>query len=274
MEYSLETVFLFTAAMLVAGVVAGLIAGLLGVGGGIVLVPILFYLFIGLGVAESIRMHMAVGTSLTTIVATAASSTRAHYRRGAIDIALLRSWGPWLFIGAILGMVVFGKITSASLSVVFGVVALIVMVYMLLAREPEGEAADRFPRGPVRWLLGLIVGGVSSIMGIGGGTLSVPLLSIFRYPMRRAVATAAAIGLLISVPGAVGAFLNGRGHPDLPPFSIGYVNLLAFIILVPITGFVAPYGARIAHSINPRLLRLAFAVFLLFNAINMLASAL
>jgi len=273
-EYSMETIALFTGAMLAAGVVAGLIAGLLGVGGGIVLVPILFYIFIALGVEESIRMHLAVGTSLTTIVATAASSTRAHYRRGAIDLALLRSWGPWLFAGAIIGMVIFGKIRSSSLSIVFGVVALIVMVYMLVAREPDAGSRDCFPRGPVRWLLGLIVGGVSSIMGIGGGTLSVPLLSIFRYPMRRAVATAAAIGLLISVPGAIGAFLNGRGHPDLPPFSFGYVNLMAFVILVPVTGLVAPWGARIAHTINPRLLRLAFAVFLLFNAINMLASAL
>lgn len=273
MEYSIETMALFALAVVAAGVVAGLIAGLLGVGGGIVLVPVLFYLFTALGVDEAIRMHMAVGTSLTTIVATAMSSTRAHYAKGSIDIALLRSWGPWLFIGAVGGMIVFGSIDSSSLSLVFGSVALLVAVYMVFAKEPTEENADAFPKGPLRWIMGLIVGMVSSIMGIGGGTLSVPLLSIFRYPMRRAVGTAAAIGLLISVPGAVGAFLSGMGHDNLPPFSLGFVNVLAFVVLVPLTGFIAPYGARIAHSIKPRHLRYAFALFLLFNSVNMLSSS-
>lgn len=274
MQYGMETIILFTLAMLAAGVVAGVIAGLLGVGGGIVLVPVLFYLFTLLDVDPSIRMHMAVGTSLTTIVATALSSTRAHYAKRSIDLRLLKSWGPWLLLGAIGGMVVFGSIDSSSLSLVFGTVALIVALYMVFAKEPAEETADNFPGGVIRWLMGLVVGGVSSIMGIGGGTLSVPLLSIFKYPMRRAVGTAAAIGLLISVPGAIGAFLSGMGNPHLPPFSLGFVNILAFLILVPVTGFVAPYGARIAHAINPRALRYAFAVFLLFNATNMFISAI
>src|SRR5699024_9484876 len=129
-------------------------------------------------------------------------------------------------------------------------------------KEPETEDPDKFPKGIFRWLLGLIVGGVSSIMGIGGGTLSVPILSIFKYPIRRAVGTAAAIGLLISIPGALRDFLSCMNHPDLPPFSFCYVNLLAFIIWGPLTGFMAPYGARMAHTINPRHLKLAFVAFL------------
>lgn len=274
MEYSVEAMLIFGSAILVSGIIAGLIAGLLGVGGGIVLVPVLFYLFTALDVDPSIRMHMAVGTSLTTIVVTAMSSTRAHYARGSVDLALLRSWGPSLFFGAVLGMVIFGSIDSSSLSLVFGTVTLLVALYMVLAREPDGEDADRFPKGIVRSALGLVVGLVSSIMGIGGGTLSVPLLSIYRYPMRRAVGTAAAIGLLISVPGAVGAFLSGLGQQNLPPFSLGFVNVLAFAILVPVTGYVAPFGARLAHAIKPRYLRFAFALFLLFNSINMLSSGL
>ncbi|HLU03363.1 MAG TPA: sulfite exporter TauE/SafE family protein, partial [Advenella sp.] len=168
----------------------------------------------------------------------------------------------------------FSAIDSGSLSFVFGFVAVLVAMYMLLAKEPTAETTDRFPTGVARAMLGLIVGGVSSIMGIGGGTLSVPLLSIFRYPMRRAVGTAAAIGLLISIPGAIGAFLSGLDNPNLPPFSIGFVNLLAFVILVPVTGVVAPFGARIAHTIKPRHLRYAFAVFLLFNAVNMFLNAI
>lgn len=273
MEYSIEIVGLFSLAIFAAGVVAGIIAGLLGVGGGIVLVPVLFYLFTLLGVDEAIRMHMAVGTSLSTILVTAFSSTRAHHAKKSIDLALLRSWGPWLLLGSVLGMLVFGSVSSSFLSLVFGSVALLVAIYMFFSAEPKGESADNFPQGVFRWVMGLVVGSVSSIMGIGGGTLSVPLLSIFKYPMRRAVGTAAAIGLLIAVPGAVGAFLSGLHHPGLPPFSLGYVNLLAFAILVPVTGFVAPYGARLAHSIKPAHLRYAFAVFLVFNSINMLASA-
>lgn len=273
MEYSIEAIGLLVGAMLAAGVVAGIIAGLLGVGGGIVLVPILFYLFTLIQVDPSIRMHLAVGTSLTTIVVTAMSSTRAHYLKGSIDIKLLKSWGPWLLLGAIGGMSVFGSINSSSLSLIFGSVALMVAVYMLLAKEPTEQTTDRFPKGVIRGVMGLIVGGVSSIMGIGGGTLSVPLLTIFKYPIRRAVGTAAAIGLLISVPGAIGAFLSGLGNPDLPPFSVGFVNILAAVILVPVTGFVAPYGARLAHTIKPQHLRYAFAAFLIFNAANMIFSS-
>src|SRR5690606_32862443 len=210
-EYGIEMLLAFAGAMVAAGVVAGLIAGLRGVGGGIVLVPILFYLFTALDVHESIRMHMAVGTSLTTIVATALSSTRAHYKRGSIDTALLRSWGPWLFGGAVGGMALFSVIDSSVVALIFGVVALIIALYMLLSKEPAEETTDRFPKGPLRWLLGVVVGGVSSLMGIGGGTLSVPLLSLYKYPIRRAVGTAAAIGLLISIPGAIGAFVSGLG---------------------------------------------------------------
>lgn len=274
MDYSIEVILLFGFAILIAGVIAGLIAGLLGVGGGIVLVPILFYLFIALGVDESVRMHMAVGTSLTTIVATAASSTMAHYAQGSIDTRLLRSWGGWLFMGAVFGMLVFSFINTKGLSLIFGCVAAIVAFYMLFSKEPKQDDISRFPTGFFRWILGLLVGGVSSIMGIGGGTLSVPILSIFKYPIRRAVGTAAAIGLLIAIPGAIGAFLAGLGNAQLPPFSLGYVNILAFLILVPITGFMAPYGARLAHTIAPRTLRYAFVVFLLFNSFNMILSSI
>src|SRR5690625_7713102 len=125
---------------------------------------------------------------------------------------------------------------------------------MLITKEHETENHDKFPKGFFRWILGLIVGGVSSIIGIGGGTLSVPILSIFKYPIRRAVGTAAAIGLLISIPGAVGAFLSGLNKPNLPPFSFGYVNLMAFIILLPIPGFLARLVTNMAQTISLKIL--------------------
>lgn len=274
MEFTTETYIYFIGAMAIAGVFAGLIAGLLGVGGGIVLVPVMFYLFTALDFNADIRMHVAVGTSLSTIVATALSSSRAHYKKQAVDMALLKSWGPWLLIGTIIGMSLFSSIKSVQLTFVFSAITFLIAVYMLLGPSGHADEQGELPKGPIRWFSGITVGGLSSIMGIGGGSLTVPLLSLYRYPIRRAVGTAAAVGLLISVPGTIGAFLAGLGEPNLPPFSIGYVNLVAFAILIPVTGFFAPIGARIAHSINPKYLKYAFAAFLFFNAINMLITAL
>lgn len=274
MEMTLETTLLFAGAMLVAGVVAGIIAGLLGVGGGIVLVPAMFYLFTLMDVSPEVRMHLAVGTSLSTIIVTAWSSSRAHYKRGAVDIELLKGWGWWLFFGAILGMVFFSSIKSIALTFIFSAVTFLLALYMLLAPQYEESSESRFPTGFLRGIYGIIVAGLSSIMGIGGGSLSVPLLTYYHFPIRRAVGTAAAVGLIIALPGTIGAFVSGLGHPDLPPFSLGYVNLLAFAILIPVTGFFAPIGSKLAHSINPKYLRYAFAGFLIFNAVNMLITAL
>lgn len=273
MEFSIETMLYFALAIAGAGVAAGLIAGLLGVGGGIVLVPVLFYLFTLMGLDDNVRMHMAVGTSLSTVVATALSSSRAHYTKGAIDVDLLRSWGPSLLVGAVIGMLLFSMMKSSYLTLIFGVMTLLVAAYMLFGPNRQDTDSGQLPTGFLRAVYGLFVGGLSSLMGIGGGTLSVPLLTLYRYPMRRAVGTAAAIGLIIAIPGTIGAFIAGIGSPGRPPFSVGYVNVLAFLLLIPITGFMAPVGARIAHSINPRYLRIAFALFLIFNASNMLYTA-
>src|SRR5690625_3969918 len=141
-------------------------------------------------------MHLAVGTSLTTIVATAASSTRAHYARGSIDTTLLRSWGPWLFIGAVLGMVVFSSINTASLSLIFGGVAALVAIYMLVSKEPETEDPDKFPKGFFRWMLGLFVGGESPFLGLAGGPPTVPFLSVFKNPFGAPLGPAAACAFL------------------------------------------------------------------------------
>ncbi|MCQ9617795.1 sulfite exporter TauE/SafE family protein [Paenalcaligenes niemegkensis] len=274
MEFTTEAYIYFIGAILIAGIVAGLIAGLLGVGGGIVLVPVMFYLFTAMDIDPAVRMHVAVGTSLSTIVATALSSSRAHHSKNAVDMALLKSWGPWLLLGSIIGMSLFSSIKSVELTFVFSGVTFLIAVYMLLGPSSAADEKGALPKGPIRWLSGIVVAGLSSIMGIGGGSLTVPLLSFYRYPMRKAVGTAAAVGLLIAIPGTIGAFLAGLGKEGLPPFSIGYVNLIAFAILIPVTGYFAPIGARIAHAINPKYLRYAFAAFLFFNAVNMLITAL
>lgn len=256
------------AALLGAGVVAGVMAGLLGIGGGIVIVPILYHLFAALGVDEAVRMHMAVGTSLATIVPTAVSSIRAHARRGAVDFDLLRLWAPAVFVGVVIGTALSGAISGNALSAVFAVVALLVAVRMSL-RDASIQIADQLPGRVGQSAMGTVVGTLSAMMGIGGGTLTVPLLSSFSFPMQRAVGTAAAVGLVIALPGAVGFVLTGWGVPDRPPLSLGYVNLIGAVLIVPCTVLMAPVGARLAHAISPLALKRVFAVFLLFTSLRM-----
>ncbi|MDZ7801020.1 MAG: sulfite exporter TauE/SafE family protein [Trueperaceae bacterium] len=263
-------IFVLLLGLLIAGAFAGLLAGLLGIGGGIVIVPALFTLFSVLEVDPAVRMPLAVGTSLSTIIVTATMSARSHYHRGAVDLALLRSWAPWILVGVIIGSVVARFAPQGVMLLVFATVALIVAGYMALA--PEGvRLADDLPRGPVRWVIASLIGGVSSIMGIGGGTLSVPTLTLCSYPVRRAVGTGAAIGLLIAVPATVGMMAAGWGRVGLPTGSIGFVNVLGFAVLVPMTALMAPVGVRLAHRIPPRWLRRAFAAFLLLTALRMYA---
>lgn len=253
----------------VAGALAGLIAGLLGVGGGIVIVPVLYSLLPLAGVDEAVRMHLSVGTSLATIIATSIVSARSHARRGAVDLMLLRSLLPGLVLGVIAGVVVGGALSGDALTAVFAVVALVVAFYMAFIRgETVGE---HLPGRPWRDLIGAGIGAVSVMMGIGGGTLSVPTFSLFGVPIHRAVGTAAAIGLIIAIPGTVGFALAGWGVAGLPPASLGYVNVLGFLLVAPMSTLIAPLGARIAHALPQRWLSRAFALFLAATGVRMLA---
>ncbi len=260
-------------ALLLVGGFAGVVAGLLGVGGGIVIVPVLFHLFTVMDFADEVRMHLAVGTSLSTIIATSISSMRSHNRRGAVDWALLKSWGPAVAIGVLAGTVIAVVARGEVLTAVFATVALLVAGYMSFAPDSL-RLAHRLPGGALRAGIGVVIGAISAMMGIGGGTLSVPTLVLCNYPIRQAVGTASAIGLIIGIPGTLGFIYSGWGTAGLPPFSLGYVNLLGFLLLAPTTMLTAPLGARLAHSIDTRLLRLAFAVFLAATSARMYWSLL
>lgn len=260
-------------AMLMTGVVGGLLAGLLGVGGGIVIVPVLDTALGLLDVDPAIRMHVAVATSLATIIPTSISSSRAHHSRGAVDFALVRFWGPFVFLGSIVGTVLAARVDSQVLALVFGGVALLVAIKMLLPLEGVHIAED-VPRGVFGSLVPLGIGGLSSMMGIGGGTLSVPVLTLLNQSIHRAVGTAALFGLLISVPGAIGFVIAGWGDPRLPPGSLGYVNLIGLLLIAPVTVLAAPWGAKLAHRLSKRQLSLAFGVFLAIVAVRMLLRAL
>lgn len=258
-------------ALAATGVTAGILAGLLGVGGGIVIVPVLFHLLPYFGVADEVRMHVAVGTSLATIILTSISSARSHYKKGAIDTDLLKSWGIVIFLGVLGGTWMATIVNATILTGIFAVLALIVAANMAF-RPADSHLAKTLPASPIKELLALFIGWFSAMMGIGGGTFTVPILTLFSYPIRKAVGTAAAIGLIISVPGTAGFLYSGLSVTGLPPGNIGYVNIIGFLAIVPMTIIFAPVGAHIAHSINTNWLKKAFAFFLFATSLRMFLS--
>lgn len=260
------------AMMLLTGAVGGLLAGLLGVGGGIVIVPVLDLVLASMGVEPAVRMHVAVATSLATIIPTAISSSRAHHAKGAVDMAQLKRWGVAIFLGAIAGVLIASRVTGEVLSAVFGVVALLVAIKMLLPLEGR-HIAEAIPGGPGGQLLPFAIGGFSSMMGIGGGTLSVPTMTLFNFPIHRAVGTAALFGLLISVPATMAFIVTGWNVPGLPTGSLGYVNLIGLAVIAPVSYVAAPWGARLAHSLSKRHLSILFGLFLAVVSARMLIRA-
>ena len=260
---------LFLAAALVAaGLAAGLIAGLLGVGGGIVIVPVLFQLFTLIGVDPAITMHLAVGTSLASIIPTSISAVRAHIRRDAVDFEILRTWAPGVVAGVAAGSVLAGIARGSLLTGVFGTVAVLVALYMTLV--PDGaRLRETLPGLWAQRLIAALIGCFSAMMGIGGGTLTVPSLVLCSYPIRRAVATSSAVGMIIAVPGAIGFMVTGWDVPGRPPLSLGFVSLLGLMLTAPTAMLTAPFGTRLAHVIDPVWLRRSFALFLMLTGVRM-----
>lgn len=256
-------------AMLGTGVFAGVLAGLLGVGGGIVIVPVLDATLGVMEVDPAIRMHIAVATSLATIILTSISSTRAHHARGAVDFALARSWGFFILVGSVAGTVLASQVDSSVLSMVFALVAILVALKMVLPTD-NLRLADSVPGGVGGKLPPIAIGGLSCMMGIGGGSLSVPTLTLMSVPVHRAVGTSALFGLLISLPGALTYIVTGWGDPRLPAGNLGYVSLPGLVCIAPMTVLAAPLGAKIAHRLTHRQLSLVFGSFLLLVSLRML----
>lgn len=255
------------ALMLVIGGFAGVIAGLLGVGGGIVLVPAFFYAFGHLGYAGPDLMQICLATSLATIIVTSVRSVLAHNRKGAVDWAILRGWAPGIAVGAILGVLVASGLRTPTLQAIFGVLALTVALYLGLGRS-DWRIGPAMPGGLLRAALSPAVGFLSVLMGIGGGSFGVPLMSLYGVPIHRAVATAAGFGVLIAVPSVLGFLLVAVDNP--PPLTVGAVNLPAFGIIIAMTLVTAPWGVRLAHATDPKPLKRVFAVFIGIVALNML----
>lgn len=258
----LTTEFLLIAmALLVAGGITGVLAGLFGVGGGALIVPVLYEVFGVLDVADETRMPLAVGTSLAIIIPTSIRSFLGHRARGAVDEALLRSWAIPIIIGVAIGSMIARYAPATVFQAVFVVVAGVNAV-KLLSGTKRWDLAPALPKGAGLRAYGGVIGLLSSLMGIGGGQIANIIMTLHGRPIHQAVATSAGIGVLISVPGAIGYCLAGWGQPGLPPDAIGFVSLMGLLLFVPTTILTANIGVRLAHKLSRRALELAFGVFL------------
>ncbi len=260
-------------ALLAGGIVAGLLAGLFGIGGGAVLVPILFELFRLLGVPDDIRMHLSVGTSLAVIAPTAIRSFAEHRRRGAVDMAVLRHMGPAVGIGVIAGVVIASIVDGSVLKFVYVLSALLIAA-KLLAGSERGLLGTDLPALIWQRLYGFVTGLGSTLIGIGGGIYISAFMTFFGRPIHQAVATASGFGPIIAIPATIGFMWAGWGAAGLPPGSVGYVSLLAAALIIPASVLAAPFGVRLAHHLSRRELELAFAAFLILVAVRFLVNLL
>lgn len=253
---------LLATVLLGAGVVSGLLAGLFGVGGGAVMVPVLYQLFGVIEVPEALRMQLAVGTSLAVIIPTSVRSFLAHRARGAADEALLRSWAIPTVLGVLAGSWIASFAPPAVFKLVFVLVAFTTAIKLGFGKA-SWKLADEVPGEPWRAMIGVLTGLLSALMGIGGGSIVNLVLSFCNTSIHRSVATASGIGVLISIPGAIGYVLAGWSKMgSLPPLSFGYVSLIGAVLIMPTSVYVAPIGARLAHRLPKRTLEIAFALFL------------
>lgn len=269
----MDSLFILAAAMLMTGCVAGVMAGLFGIGGGIVIVPVLEFVLGILGVDPAIRMHIAVATSLATIVPTSIASARAHHRRDAVDMTIVKRWAPFVLLGALLGVWIAAQVHSRVLALTFATLALLVALKMVLMPESRNLTKE-VPRGPLVFAIPTAIGCLSSMMGIGGGTFSVMTLTLFNQPIHRAVGTAALLGLVISLPATIGFVVAGWNDVRVPAGSFGYVSVVGFALIAPTTVLMAPIGARIAHSFSEKKLSVFFGVFLVAASAQLFYKAL
>jgi uncharacterized membrane protein YfcA len=257
---------------LLMGGVAGVLAGLLGIGGGLVVVPMLVFVFPGQGVDGSIQMQMALGTSMATIMFTAISSLKAHHARGAVRWDVVRRIAPGIVLGTFLGAMLVSRMPTSWLKGIFVIFLYYVSLQMLLNKKPKPNRTLPGPAG--MFGVGCGIGGMSSLVGIGGGTLSVPFMTWCNLPFHTVIGTSAAIGLPIAVAGTAGYITGGWGHGLLPPLSLGFVYLPAFLGIVAASVLTAPLGAKLAHSLPVDRLKRVFAFLLMIVATRMLMGIL
>lgn len=261
------------AALLAGGFLTGILAGLFGVGGGGILVPILYELFGVLDVPDAHRMHLSVGTSLAIIIPTSLRSFRSHYQRGAVDMQVVKDLGPPVVIGVIAGVLIAALSSGQVLKIVF-IASALFMAVKLFVGGGRWTLGQTLPGNPVNFLAGLGTGVISTLIGIGGGVYISSYMTLFGRAIHQAVATSSGFGPIIAVPAVIGYIWAGWGSDGLPPGSVGYVSLLGLAIVAPASVLAAPIGVSISHGISRRKLELAFGVFMTFLAMRFLYSLL
>jgi len=259
-----------TLALLGAGVLTGLIAGMLGVGGGGVMVPVMYEVFGALGVDDSVRMQLCVGTSLAVIIPTAVTSYHAHKKKGAVLPGVVRQWRTPAIIGIITGSTIAAFMPGWVLQAVFALVVGLLGAKSLSGRN-DIRVGDRLPSPRLMAAYGGMIGLASSLVGISGGGIATNILLLYGVPIHAAVATSAGIGIFIPLPGVIGYAVAGWPHlAQLPPLSLGYVSVLGFVLIAPLAAVFAPVGARLAHRLSRRHLEIGFGAFMILIATRFL----
>lgn len=260
-ELGLQGQLFYVLILIAVGVLGGYVAGLFGIGGGIVLVPAFVTVFPYFGASHAVLMHAAVGTCLALIVPGAVMSARKQHQQGNLDVSVLRSWLPPVCIGIVIGALLMRVFPTVALKLLFVVFLLSATVYAIVKRDKE-KGGDGVPHGAVKNAGGVLIGAISVMLGIGGGTFSVPFYRFFHYPLKRAIALSSATGAFIGLGGAIGAIVAGWGVAGRPPHSLGYVSIAAFLILTPCMMIFAPLGAKTANALPERLLNRIYIGFL------------
>ena len=251
-----------------AAAVAGFMAGLLGVGGGIVMVPALYYAFTVLEFDIVTRMHLSVGTSLAIIIPTSIISTMTHREFNAVDFKMVKSFGIFILFGVIGGTFLAVNLKTPSLVLFFSIFALMVGIFFIFLREKLVDNPKKISAS-VKNISGILIGFISVPLGIGGGSLMVPFMRTFGYDIRKSIGTAAAVGFLIALTGSITMILGGKIIDNVnTPYSIGYINLLGFAVFVPVTMIMARIGAKVVHKIDKKLLSKIFGIFLILVSIR------
>ena len=260
--------------LMAAGLVAGFVAGLFGIGGGFVIVPALLLVFTAFGVDAGVLTHVAIGTSLATIIVTSSRSVHAHHKTGAVDFTIIKDWAPWLVLGVAGGLYLAQYMDGRSLKWIFSIGVFLMGLHFISPVLRDVKLADEMPRGVTRAGLASFLGGFSALLGIGGGTIAVLTMTMCGRPIHQAVATAAGFGVIIAVPGAIGFAALGQGQEALPMGSLGYVNRIAVISITAMSFITAPLGAKAAHALNAPSLKRVFGVYLVLTSAIVLWNSL
>ena len=259
-----QIIFIVTI-MAASAVVTGFMAGFFGIGGGLIMVPILFYIFSFVGIEQAFIMHLAIGTSFSIIIPTSIISTMTHMKFKAVDFSIVKTFGAFVAIGVVLGTIFAVSLKTSSLVLFFSIMTMFFAIYFLMAKE-KVNPKPREINLIYRVICGFLSGFLSAPMGIGGGVFNTPIFKMFGYPINIAIGSSAAIGFLIALIGAIGFAVSGSYFNINVPLSLGFVNVPAFIIFVPITTFMAKIGAETVHKVNKRLIGKLFGIYLFIVA--------